>query len=104
MKKQIESYMFLINGYNNYCKLQNERITVLNDKKNLILQQKKKLSEINELNLSLERLVNDIVRLNEQKKINETALLNLHEQYKKINELQDLLTHISDKLFNDEKN
>ena len=62
-----------------------------------------KLSEINELNLSLERLVNDIVRLNEQKKINETALLNLHEQYKKINELQDLLTHISDKLFNDEK-
>ena len=103
LKKQIESYMFLINGYNNYCKLQNERITVLNDKKNLILQQKKKLSEINELNLSLERLVNDIVRLNEQKKINETALLNLHEQYKKINELQDLLTHISDKLFNDEK-
>lgn len=63
----------------------------------------KKLSEINELNLSLERLVNDIVRLNEQKKINETALLNLHEQYKKINELQDLLTHISDKLFNGEK-
>ena len=54
--------------------------------------------------MSLERLVNDIVRLNEQKKINETALLNLHEQYKKINKLQDLLMHISDKLFNDEKN
>lgn len=104
LSKQMESYLFLISKYDEYCKLRDKKNRIYNDGKNLTLKQKKALSEINELNLSLEHLIKDITRIKELKVTNETALSELHERYGKANALQVLLLQNTGKLFEEEKN
>lgn len=103
LSKQMESYLFLISKYDEYCKLQDKKNKIDDKKKILTLKQEKALSEINELNWSLEQLIKDITRINELKEINETAISQLHERYEKFKELQVLFKQYSTKLFEEEK-
>ena len=102
LKNKKELYQYLIDGYNEYRSLQDKQNKFKKQKQELLFRREKDLTEINELNKSLEYLVNDIARTNELKQTNENALLQLQSRYKEVVKLRLLLKNTSDKLFSNE--